>query len=109
MSDTVQTAVVGVTGYAGAELARLLLRHPRLKGKPPVFAGRVDERDAARGGVPLAEIHPELVDSTGHGLLGRSLFPGICWPAAASRFCFSPRPTSSRGSGFPRLSGAACA
>ena len=39
MTDTVQTAVVGVTGYAGAELARLLLRHPRLKGKPPVFAG----------------------------------------------------------------------
>jgi N-acetyl-gamma-glutamyl-phosphate reductase len=44
MKDTVQTAVVGVTGYAGAELARLLLRHPRLKGKPPVFAGRVDEK-----------------------------------------------------------------
>lgn len=60
MTETVQTAVVGVTGYAGAELARLLLRHPRLQGKPPVFAGRVDEKDAARGGVPLSEIHPEL-------------------------------------------------
>lgn len=60
MTETVQTAVIGVTGYAGAELARLLLHHPRLKGKPPVFAGRVDEKDAARGGVPLAEIHPEL-------------------------------------------------
>jgi N-acetyl-gamma-glutamyl-phosphate reductase len=49
MKDTVQTAVVGVTGYAGAELARLLLRHPRLKGKPPVFAGRVDaQRRGAR-------------------------------------------------------------
>jgi len=69
MSDTVQTAVMGVTGYAGAELARLLLHHPRLKGKPPVFAGRVDERDAARGGVPLSEIHPELVDSKGSGKL----------------------------------------
>ena len=30
MTKTVQTAVVGVTGYAGAELARLLLHHPRL-------------------------------------------------------------------------------
>jgi N-acetyl-gamma-glutamyl-phosphate reductase len=60
MSDTVQTAVVGVTGYAGAELARLLLHHPRLRGKAPVFAGRVDEKDAARGGVPLSEIHPQL-------------------------------------------------
>ena len=40
----VQTAVVGVTGYAGAELARLLVHHPRLKGKLPVFAGRVETR-----------------------------------------------------------------
>ncbi len=30
MSQTVQTAVVGATGYAGYELARLLLRHPRV-------------------------------------------------------------------------------
>ncbi len=69
MTNTVQTAVVGVTGYAGAELARLLLRHPRLKGKAPVFAGRVDPKDMGRGGVPLAEIHPELVDSKGSGQL----------------------------------------
>ena len=74
MSETVQTAVVGVTGYAGAELARLLLRHPRLKGKPPVFLGRVDAADAARGGIPLAEIHPELADSTGHGALRQQPF-----------------------------------
>ncbi len=65
MTKTVQTAVVGVTGYAGAELARLLLHHPRLKGKPPVFAGRMDEKDAARGGVPLEEIHPQLADNNG--------------------------------------------
>jgi N-acetyl-gamma-glutamyl-phosphate reductase len=61
----VQTAVVGVTGYAGAELARLLLRHPRLQGKPPLFAGRVDQKDADRGGVPLEEIHPQLADNNG--------------------------------------------
>ena len=65
MTKTVQTAVVGVTGYAGAELARLLLHHPRLKGQPPVFAGRVDDKDAARGGIPLAEIHPQLADNNG--------------------------------------------
>ena len=69
MTKTVQTAVVGVTGYAGAELARLLLRHPRLQGTPPVFAGRVDERDMARGGVPLSEIHPQLADCNGSGAL----------------------------------------
>jgi len=74
MNDAVQTAVVGVTGYAGAELARLLLRHPRLKGKPPVFAGRLDERDIKRGGIPLAEIHPELADSKGRGDLRQQAF-----------------------------------
>ncbi len=65
MNKAVQTAVVGVTGYAGAELARLLLHHPRLRGSAPVFAGRVDEKDAARGGVPLEEIHPQLADNNG--------------------------------------------
>ena len=67
MTQAVQTAVVGVTGYAGAELARLLVRHPRLKAKTPVFAGRVEDRDLARGGIPLAEIHPQLTDSHGTG------------------------------------------
>jgi N-acetyl-gamma-glutamyl-phosphate reductase len=65
MTKSVQTAVVGVTGYTGAELARLLLHHPRLRDKPPVFAGRVDDKDAARGGVPLEEIHPQLADNNG--------------------------------------------
>ena len=69
MTQPVQTAVVGVTGYAGAELARLLLHHPRLKGAPPVFAGRVDAKDAARGGVPLVDIHPQLGDNNGAGSL----------------------------------------
>jgi N-acetyl-gamma-glutamyl-phosphate reductase len=50
-------------------LARLLLSHPRLQGTPPVFAGRVDEKDAARGGVPLSEIHPQLADGHGSGAL----------------------------------------
>jgi N-acetyl-gamma-glutamyl-phosphate reductase len=63
-----------VTGYAGAELARLLVHHPRLKGKPPVFAGRVDAEDAARGGIPLAEIHPHLADSLGTGSLRQQPF-----------------------------------
>jgi N-acetyl-gamma-glutamyl-phosphate reductase len=69
MNKAVQTAVIGVTGYAGAELARLLVKHPRLKGTAPVFAGRVDERDQARGGTPLGEIHPQLIDSHETGSL----------------------------------------
>jgi len=82
MTHTIQTAVLGVTGYAGAELARLLLRHPRLQGAPPVFAGRVDEKDAARGGVPLSEIHPQLADSSGSGNLRLEPFS---WELLASR------------------------
>jgi N-acetyl-gamma-glutamyl-phosphate reductase len=60
MNSPVQTAVVGVTGYAGAELARLLLHHPRLQGTPPIFAGRIDAKDEANGGLALSEIHPQL-------------------------------------------------
>ncbi len=81
MTGRVQTAVVGVTGYAGAELARLLLRHPRLHGAPPVFAGRVEEKDLARGGVPLVEIHPQL---GGNGA-GKLKLQPFSWELLAER------------------------
>lgn len=82
MTKQVQTAVVGVTGYAGAELTRLLLHHPRLKGKAPVFAGRLDEKEAARGGTPLIEIHPQLGDNNGSGNLRME---GFSWDLFAAR------------------------
>ena len=68
--EDIQTAVVGVSGYAGMELARLLLHHPRLREVPPVFAGRVDE---GRDSMPLASLHPQLADS--HGSPGLKLEP----------------------------------
>jgi N-acetyl-gamma-glutamyl-phosphate reductase len=74
MTKTVQTAIVGVTGYAGAELARLLLHHPRLDGKPPVFAGRVEGKDLERGGIPIAEIHPQLGSHNGSSELNLEPF-----------------------------------
>ncbi len=46
---------MGVTGYSGAELARLLLGHPRLAGTPPLFLGR---EGCARES--LTSIHPQL-------------------------------------------------
>jgi N-acetyl-gamma-glutamyl-phosphate reductase len=82
MTKTIQTGVVGVTGYAGAELARLLLHHPRLKSKPPVFAGRVEGKDLERGGVPLAEIHPQLA---GHGGTGKLKQEPFSWELLADR------------------------
>ena len=56
---TLRTAVAGVTGYAGAELARLLLLHPRLAQTPPVFLGRMSsEGDGAA--IALTSLHPQL-------------------------------------------------
>jgi N-acetyl-gamma-glutamyl-phosphate reductase len=56
---TVQTAVIGVGGYAGGELARLLLNHPGLAGTAPLFLGRMsEEKDAER--VLLTALHPQL-------------------------------------------------
>lgn len=58
MSVAVKTAVAGVTGYAGAELARLLLAHPRLQSTPPIFLGRMGA-DASEK-VLLWDLHPQL-------------------------------------------------
>jgi N-acetyl-gamma-glutamyl-phosphate reductase len=82
MTKTIQTGMVGVTGYAGAELAQLLLRHPRLHGQAPVFAGRMEEKDAARGGVPLVDIHPQLAGHNGNGNLRQEPFR---WELLAER------------------------
>ncbi len=65
--ETTQTAIVGVGGYSGMELARLLLHHPKLKAKPPVFAGRSDA--ASESPTPLTAIHPRLMDNNGSASL----------------------------------------
>ena len=57
--EGIQTAVAGVSGYAGMELARLLLHHPALQGRPPVFVGRDAEP------VRLTDMHPQLADNNG--------------------------------------------
>lgn len=59
MSQQSHIAVMGVSGYAGAELARLLLRHPRLAATPPLFLGR---EGAAR--TELTALHPHLAGLT---------------------------------------------
>ena len=56
-SQDLRTAVIGVSGYSGAELARLLLRHPRLQAKPPLFLGRMG---ADAESVALIALHPQL-------------------------------------------------
>jgi N-acetyl-gamma-glutamyl-phosphate reductase len=54
MSDPRRVAVVGVTGYAGFELAKLLLRHPKIE--KPVFYLREGSTQARC----LTEIFPQL-------------------------------------------------
>ena len=55
MAAQLKTAVLGATGYAGFELARLLMRHPRLS-KPMLFS-REDENSATRN---FAEVFPHV-------------------------------------------------
>jgi N-acetyl-gamma-glutamyl-phosphate reductase len=54
MSDAARVAVVGATGYAGFELARLLLRHPHIE-KPTFFL-----RDGHASVRCLTELYPQL-------------------------------------------------
>lgn len=55
--ETIRTAVAGVTGYSGAELARILLRHPRFRTNAPFFLGRMDDTGEA---TRLTDLHPQL-------------------------------------------------
>lgn len=64
MSEQIQTAVMGVSGYAGMELARLLLHHSALRDKPPLFFGRPDSHPE-----PLVNMHPQLLDGRGNRCL----------------------------------------
>src|ERR1700761_8814658 len=62
-TKSIQTAIAGVSGYAGMELARILLHHPALKGKPPVFVGRDPEP------LRLTDLHPQLAGNGTSGLM----------------------------------------
>jgi N-acetyl-gamma-glutamyl-phosphate reductase len=59
MATAPRTAVAGVGGYAGGELARLLLHHPRLNGAAPTFLGRAGEAESGPE-TYLADLHPQL-------------------------------------------------
>jgi N-acetyl-gamma-glutamyl-phosphate reductase len=54
MTDPQRVAVVGATGYAGFELAQLLLRHPKV-AKPTFYL-----RESSKGVHCLSEIFPQL-------------------------------------------------
>ena len=56
MPAPIHTAIAGASGYVGIELARLLLRHPRVSS-PVLFTREVSSAAAAGG---LAEMYPAL-------------------------------------------------
>jgi N-acetyl-gamma-glutamyl-phosphate reductase len=63
MGARVKTAVVGATGYAGYELARLLVRHPHVE--KPIFLRRDND---GKGPRDLAEVFPHLSGNGGYAL-----------------------------------------
>ncbi len=74
-----RTAIAGVGGYAGGELARLLLHHPGFDGVTPAFFGRAEELTSASSRTPilLAELHPALA---GAGKAGQNQVLAFSWP-----------------------------
>ena len=62
MNTQLKTAVVGPTGYAGFELSRLLLKHPRLV--PPLLM----RRDAESGPATLNDAYPQIAGNGSHPL-----------------------------------------
>jgi N-acetyl-gamma-glutamyl-phosphate reductase len=62
MATQLQTAVLGATGYSGFELARFLLRHPRLK--PPLLLRREGDQCA----LSLADVYPHIAGNGGYPL-----------------------------------------
>jgi N-acetyl-gamma-glutamyl-phosphate reductase len=60
-----RTAIAGVSGYAGGELARLLLRHPRLEAAAPTFLSRAGEAEAGPS-TYLEDLHPQLATPGNH-------------------------------------------
>lgn len=63
MPQTIQPAVVGATGYAGFELARILARHPHAK-KPVLFTRNGEAGATAK----LDELYPHLGGNGGYPL-----------------------------------------
>src|SRR5262249_9050529 len=84
--DTVSVAVVGASGYTGAELVRLLVGHPRV-----AIAGVYAKRAA---GEPLARVFPQFA-----GRLERTIEPfdpDVVAASARVAFCSLPHGESAK-------------
>jgi N-acetyl-gamma-glutamyl-phosphate reductase len=86
MRDVRQTAVIGVTGYTGIELAKILLRHPSLQ--PPAFYIR-----EPNGTKCLAELFPQF-RGWGEAPLRALSVDAIIASKAATAFLATPHEVS---------------
>lgn len=87
MRDPRQVAVVGVTGYTGFELARILVRHPQVQSR--VFYVR-----DTQGAQCLAELFPQLRGG-GEAPLRTLSLPEIIASNAGTAFLATPHEVSS--------------
>jgi len=60
MTSKLKSAILGATGYSGFELARILLRHPRLE--TPVML----QRSGETAGANLADLYPAISGNGGY-------------------------------------------
>jgi N-acetyl-gamma-glutamyl-phosphate reductase len=67
-------AVVGISGYAGGELARLLLQHPKLRESNPVFLGRAGDTEVGSATF-LDDLHPHLATPIVDDRRSNEVFP----------------------------------
>jgi N-acetyl-gamma-glutamyl-phosphate reductase len=58
-----RVAIAGIGGYAGGELARLLLHHPKFQNTAPTFLGRAGEAGTTAA-TYLEDLHPQLAGAT---------------------------------------------
>ncbi|MDQ2833868.1 MAG: N-acetyl-gamma-glutamyl-phosphate reductase [Acidobacteriota bacterium] len=70
-----RTAIAGVGGYAGGELARLLLHHPCFDGATPAFLGRTSHSEDTTPAW-LDDLHPHLASP---GRAGRNPVIPFSW------------------------------
>jgi N-acetyl-gamma-glutamyl-phosphate reductase len=73
-----RVAVAGVSGYAGGELARLLLRHPGMNGTAPLFLGRGGET-ATEATTTIEEIHPQIAGISQQGSSPSHVVQSFSW------------------------------
>ena len=86
MRDPRQVAVVGVTGYTGFELARILVHHPHVQ------SAMFYVRDT-QGAKCLAELFPQL-RGVGEAPLGTLSLPDIIASSAGTAFLATPHEVS---------------